>query len=154
MRRLFPIALLLFLSACKFDGSPTPGCAYLVFGHFYGECEGEQCIELFKLEECKLYEDQKDELDRSGPPNANWKQLSEAQYALVSGLPAEIPRQLLDEPETVIGQPDAGDWGGLYIEVRYLGETLHWYVGKKRDNLPAYLHPMADAVEEAVEALQ
>ena len=30
----------------------------------------------------------------------------------------EFPSALLDETEVVIGMPDAGDWGGLYIEYK------------------------------------
>ena len=34
---------------------------YLIFGSFYGMCQGEQCVETFKLTKDFLYEDRKDE---------------------------------------------------------------------------------------------
>ena len=33
---------------------------YFVFGDFYGLCEGEQCIDYFKIEEGTIYEDTED----------------------------------------------------------------------------------------------
>ena len=42
---------------------------YLIFGHYYGECGGEGCIETFKLTSNTLYEDTLDNYSGSGPFN-------------------------------------------------------------------------------------
>ena len=34
---------------------------YIVFGHFYGYCVGEGCIEMYKIEDSRVYEDTKDQ---------------------------------------------------------------------------------------------
>lgn len=38
---------------------------YIIFGHFYGECGGETCIEIFRLEKDKLFEDINDNYPNS-----------------------------------------------------------------------------------------
>jgi hypothetical protein len=52
---------LTFLISCKKDNAAIPPSDYLIFGHFYGECSGERCIEIFKLEKDKLFEDKADQ---------------------------------------------------------------------------------------------
>lgn len=39
---------------------------------------------------------------------------------------------LLKEKKTVIGQPDAGDWGGIYVEYNANGLRKLWLLDKKR----------------------
>ena len=57
----FLIALIV-LSACdEADLKEGEGTTdYIVFGHFYGECVGEQCVEIFKLTKDQLSEDSND----------------------------------------------------------------------------------------------
>ena len=49
------------LSACdRKEGETQPSEGdYLVFGRFYGECRGNACLEIFKLESDRLLEDTK-----------------------------------------------------------------------------------------------
>jgi hypothetical protein len=76
---------------------------YLVFGHFYGECFGEGCVETYKLTEMKLYEDLID--DYSGQ-NLDFVELDNETFEQVSDLVDFFPNQLLSESETVLGCPD------------------------------------------------
>ena len=56
------LAFALLLGACNSsdDDANPQDLDYLIFGHFYGECFGENCIEIFKLEADALYEDDND----------------------------------------------------------------------------------------------
>ena len=48
------------LTSCeKDDNLELSTSDYIIFGHFYGKCVGEQCIEIFRLENEKLFEDTK-----------------------------------------------------------------------------------------------
>ena len=51
---------------------------YLVFGHFYGMCAGEGCVETFKLTDLELFEDTVD--DYSGT-NLNFIKLDNERIA-------------------------------------------------------------------------
>ena len=124
---------------------------YLVFGHFYGECMGESCVEIFKLEENRLYEDTKDHYPSSTDfYTGDYEPLSDEQYKLVRDLNQYFPNQLIEEERRVIGEPDAGDWGGLYIEYSYGGKRQFWLVDQKKSNLPEYLHLFRDKVNEKI----
>lgn len=112
---------------------------------------GEGCIETFRLKDEKLYEDQKDSYGGPFPYPGEWTALENDKYELVKFLPNEFPFALLDETETTIGMPDAGDWGGIYIEVETTkGNRYYWNIDTMEDNLPEYLREFAAEVQEAV----
>ena len=46
---LLLIIPLLFLIGCDKDDNKNPNQNYLVFGHYYGMCGGESCVEIFKI---------------------------------------------------------------------------------------------------------
>ncbi len=128
-----------------------------MFGHFYGECFGERCVEMYKLipGEGQLQEDLRD----AYPDHTAWYEgafvpLSDSLYQQVKDLPASIPAQLYQERDRVIGQPDAGDWGGYYLEVNQNGKRQFWLIDKPKANLPAYLHAFVDALEGSIQKLK
>lgn len=122
-----------------------------IFGTYYGECIGESCIQTFKLEDGHLFEAQQDSYAGPFPYPGEWDTLSNDQYEKVKDLPASFPHALFDETETTIGMPDAGDWGGIYIEVEDLeGNRFHWNIDTMEDNLPEYLRGFAAEVQAAV----
>jgi hypothetical protein len=121
--------LALLLSSCKKEKCPDDG--YLIFGHFYGMCEGEQCVD-----------------------KAQFTPLGREQFQKAQHLRASFPLELLQQSDTVIGQPDAGDWGGLYIEYHQDGVRKFWLIDKMKTNVPIQYHDFVDRVEAAVEALQ
>jgi hypothetical protein len=150
------IVLVLFsLLACK---KSTVECCVqpdqfqeFIFGTYYGECMGESCIETYKLENETLYEAQQDSYAGPFPYPGAWEVLSNDQYEKVKNLPASFPNALFDETETTIGMPDAGDWGGIYIELEDLnGNRFHWNIDTMKENLPEYLRGFAVEVQAAV----
>jgi hypothetical protein len=126
-----------------------------VFGHYYGECEGEMCVEIFRIKDYALYEDIKDNYpDYNKPYNGNFVKLSDDKFEMVKDLESKIPPALLSEPNRVIGQPDAGDWGGYYLELSKNGERSYWYIDKMKSHLPAYLVPFVDELSASIEKLK
>lgn len=65
-----------------------------------------------------------------------------------------FPSDLLLEPKTVIGQPDAGDWGGLYIEYNYNGTRKFWLLDQMKSNVPSKYHNFLDKVNEKIKLIQ
>ena len=65
-----------------------------------------------------------------------------------------FPTDLLSEKDTVIGQPDAGDWGGLYLEYNFNGVRKFWLLDQKKDNVPTKYHDLIDKVNEKIALLQ
>ena len=120
---------------------------YLVFGHFYGLCAGEGCVETYKLTDMKLYEDLID--DYSGQ-NLEFVELENETFAQVNDLVDFFPNQLLSEEETVFGCPDCSDGGGLFIQYSDNGNLKSWRIDQFQNNVPSYLHAFIDQVNEAI----
>lgn len=136
------------------DNSPSATLDYFIFGHYFGECGGEQCVEVFIIQNDKLYEDTLD--DYPGIADFEDRQLvllDNAAYAIAAGLPNQMPDELWDETETTIGMPDAGDWGGIYVEVKRDGETRYWLIDHMDNNIPEYLHPFTDAIKAVIQGI-
>lgn len=150
------ICLTVFLlTSCKKDDVELSNSDYIVFGHFYGLCIGEQCVEIFRLEDDKLFEDTKDQYPNSnGFYNGNYVQLSQQKFQDTKDLTNSFPADLLNETNTVIGQPDAGDWGGLYIEYSVNGVRKFWLLDQMKSNVPAKYHDFIDKVNEKITELQ
>ncbi len=126
-----------------------------MFGHFFGFCDGEQCIEIFRLEQERLLEDTKDKYPRTDDfyQGAYVRQTS-AHFDACKDLKDFFPADLLLESNHVIGQPDAGDWGGLYIEYNFDGTHQFWLLDLNKRNVPAKYHAFIDKVEEKISLLQ
>jgi len=160
MKKLIWILPVFLMTGWSCDKSTVDCCAMpgafsdFIFGTYYGECLGEGCIETFRLRDEKLYEDENDNYGGPFPYPGEWEQLSDEKYQSVKDLPTSLPDQLFTETETTIGMPDAGDWGGIYIEVEDLeGNRHYWNIDTMKDNLPQYLHDFTDAVQAAVAAI-
>jgi hypothetical protein len=138
--------VVLCFSACSKEDSSSDS-DYLIFGHFYGECGGESCIEIYKIDENGLYEDQNDIY----PINLNFYdgdfiKLPHHKYEEVKDLISYFPNGLFNESEIVIGSPDAGDWGGLYVEYNFDGKREFWLLDQLHQNVPHYLHAFIDEI--------
>jgi len=120
---------------------------FLVFGHFYGECGGEDCIETFKLTDEKLFEDTID--DYSGQ-NLEFEELENGIFLQVNDLPDFFPNQLLNESETVFGCPDCADGGGIFIQYSENGNVKSWRIDQVKSNVSSYLHDFIDEVNEKI----
>ncbi|HET6513035.1 MAG TPA: hypothetical protein VFH43_12645 [Candidatus Kapabacteria bacterium] len=127
---------------------------YIVFGHFYGECVGEACVETYKLTDSQLFEDTSDVYpfgDKSYP--GRFELLNDSLFHAVKSLGDHIPTELLASPDTVFGMPDGGDWGGIYFERSEKGIVRFWLIDKMRSNNPDYLNPFVDKIEAAIDRL-
>ena len=121
--------------------------SFLIFGHFYGECFGEGCVETYKLTDVKLYEDIVD--DYSGQ-NLDFVELDNEQFEHVNDLADFFPTQLLNESDTIFGCPDCADGGGLFIQYSYNGVLKSWRIDQVQNNVPTYLHNFIDQVNERI----
>jgi len=155
-RLIFTLCILtITISSCRKDNIVLSSSDYLIFGHFYGECFGEECIEIFRLEQNQLLEDTKDVYPNSTSfYNGNYILLPQQKFDYAKDLINFFPSDLLTEPNTVIGQPDAGDWGGLYIEYNIDGTRKFWLLDQMKSNVPSKYHNFIDKVNEKITLIQ
>ncbi len=128
---------------------------YIIFGHFYGECGGEACIEKFKLTATIIYEDTNDIYPGTNlvsPPN--YVQLSNDKFLAAQDLMSFFPNSLLSETNTTIGMPDASDGGGLYIKYHFNGIHKTFLIDQFKQNVPSNYHTFMDKVNEKIALLQ
>jgi len=123
---------------------------FLVFGHFYGECAGEGCVETYKLTDKALYEDI---LDNYNSNEQEFVKLENQKFEQVKDLPDFFPNQLLNQNETVFGCPDCTDGGGLFIQYSENGNVKSWRIDQVKDNIPSYLHNFVDKVNEKIQLI-
>lgn len=148
-------------TGCKDEncGDLTGDMEYFIFGHFYGECGGEGCVETYKVENEALFEDDLDHYPNiTTPIDAHWNKLSNEKYELVKDLSAAIPMSLFDETNHVLGIPDGGDWGGIYVEVKYSGNLASksgsWLLDKNESNMAQVYNDFVDKIEEKIALIQ
>lgn len=160
MNKIFSLLLgtsLLFSATCNNENEVSVA-DYIVFGTFYGKCRGEECIEIFKLAGGQLYEDTNDfyplgQMD-TGYKGAFSITRNGSIPKAITDLESFIPEQLFQTPNSVIGMPDAGDWGGFYFEIKKGTKVQYWAMDTHNENLPKYLPDFTDAIRKAVESLQ
>lgn len=149
----------IIFSSCEKE---SVGCGFgafdsISFGHFYGECAGEGCVEIFKIDYInqKLYEDVNDEYpDGNDYYNGLYTNTHvDEKFQLVKDLKDLFPHALLTETETVLGQPDAGDWGGIYVE--YNSGSVHrfWLLDQMESNMPQQYNEFVDKINERIEII-
>lgn len=148
------VLILLSLIACDKDND-TVTCEdfqEITFGSFYGECGGEGCVEIFRIESHlgRLTEDVNDYY-----PHADQFydghftiELPANKYDLVKDLMVYFPQELLNETEVVMGNPDGGDWGGIYFELRTKDTHRFWLLDTMHDNMPAAYNEFVDRIQE------
>jgi len=113
---------------------------YILFGHFYGMCLGEECIEIFKLNEYGLFEDINDNYPGSESIYVGkYVKLNDSIFNLVKNIEKNIPEQIFNEPNGKVGIPDYGDGGGAYFGYSKNGKTQFWLIDQIPNNLPLYL---------------
>ena len=132
------------------DGIEINEQNFLIFGHFYGECIGEGCVETFKLTDKKLFEDTID--DYSGQ-NLEFLELGNDKFEQTKNLVDFFPNQLLNDNESVFGCPDCADGGGLFIQYSDNGNVKSWRIDQDKGNVPNYLHNFMDKVNEKIELI-
>lgn len=151
---LFICLSLVMSMSCTDDATANAEIDYLIFGHFYGECSGEVCIEIFRIDAKQISEDINDTYPNSNDfYNGQFVPLDQEVFLQVNNLREEFERKLLNEDEVVIGQPDAGDWGGIYLEYKSGSTRRFWLIDQKKDNLPTYLYNFHDAINARLNIL-
>lgn len=142
------IILLLFTSSCSNDNDKIKDTDdYLIFGHFYGMCAGEDCVETFKLTNKNLYEDT---LNNYGQSSFSFQVLDNEKFLIAKDLFDFIPSELLSEENEFIGCPDCADGGGLYIEYSKNGKVDSWRIDQIKSEVPNYLHNFIDKINEKI----
>lgn len=124
---------------------------FLVFGHFYGECFGEQCVETFKLTDKSLFEDT---IDNYSGQHTEFVELEKDLFEQVKDITDFFPNQLLNQNETLFGCPDCTDAGGLFIQYSENGNIKSWRIDQNKSNVPDYLHHFMDKVNEKIALLE
>ena len=156
MKSILPLILcVLLFNACKKEPIEKSNTSdYLVFGHFYGECMGEGCVEIFKLTNTTLLEDTNDHYPGSqNAYNGNFSVDRSTFFSQVEDLWEVIPDNIFEETETVIGQPDAGDWGGLYFEIQKENFHRYWLIDQQKSGIPEYLYELTDSINAKISVL-
>ena len=145
----FLVALLISTSCSKSDEVNINEFDYLIFGHFYGECIGEGCVETYMLTDTKLYEDKKDNYFFDDA-QFDFVELDNAQFELVKDLPDYFPVALLETEEDVFGCPDCGDWGGLFVQYAKDNVVKSWRIDQMKEDVPVSLHEFIDKINEKI----
>lgn len=152
---LLLFSAILFQASCKKSNIGLSSENYIVFGEFFGECEGATCVDIYRLEQDKLFEDIKDTYPSFNQYYSGvYKVLSKAEFDSTKDLMDYFPEALLSETDTVIGMPDAGDWGGIYIEYNYGTTRRFWILDLNKDNVPVAYHEFIDKVHEKCQHLE
>jgi hypothetical protein len=141
---------IIFISSCTKEKLVTE-TDYLIFGHFHGECIGEECVLTFKLTDTKLYEDVTHNYSGN---DLDFQKMDHAAFQEVRDLMHYFPLQLLNETDTVIGCPDCRDQGGLFIEYSQNGVVNSWRIDKTKSAVPEYLHEFMDEVKGKIQLIK
>ena len=126
----------------------------IIFGHYYGRCFGETCIETYKIENGKLYEDFDDDYSRN---TFNFVKLSDKLFEQVVDIINHIPQELREVNGQTFGCPDCADQGGVYIELFDSSNSeadMKFFIDQNSNNTPKYLHEFVDIVNAKVVLLQ
>jgi hypothetical protein len=164
-RTFLCLSLALILTNCADDITRSDNdecdCYYLteatdafVFGKYFGFCQGEQCTNLYKLQNGQLFADDMERLMHPDDLVFQPEPLSEDKYATAKAILDSLPTALFEEPSETIGCPDCADQGGYFIEWRTSGETQRWYLDANKNNLPEYLVSYAQQIDEVLAALK
>ena len=155
MKIIYLASIFILISCGKDEINNSMENNYLIFGHFYGECMGEYCVEIYKLEDGKLYEDSNDSYPSNSIPYAGeFLELSHDQYNLVKDLKEHIPGGLTEIEDIIVGCPDCTDGGGIYIEINQNGDVRYWMIDQFLSNIPETIHGLVKAVNTKISLLQ
>lgn len=128
------------------DVNPT-----LVFGRYYGRCQGNDCIEVFKLIKGRLLEDTADRYPTSETfYKGDFKSFKGSNKVELNDISSNFPLELLDSKLTTYGTPDAGGWGGIYLEYQNGIEHRYWLLDLKTENIPKSLRAYVAIIDRKV----
>lgn len=148
MARRFSIIICLIILSCSSDNNINRN--YLVFGKYAGFCIGN-CIQVYKIENQALFVDTLQKYPSSNQPyEGSYVPLTHNQYEQSKSLLEAIPDQILSLEETVIGQPDAVDQGGYYIEIKTASIHRYWLIDTNLSQVPEFMHDFLNQVDNRI----
>jgi hypothetical protein len=151
---LFLVILGLPLACVEHDlpVSKTKGEDYVVFGDFYGFCDG-RCVRMYLLTDNSLFADSgKNYPSLDIPFEGDFSRDLSKRFSDVEEIFSSIPRALIDSKENIVGCPDCADGGGLYFETRVNGDVRFWLIDKTR--VPQELNAFVTLLNEKIALLQ
>lgn len=119
----------------------------MIFGHAFGMCQGETCVETYQLNETTLYEDSVDDYSHK---SFNFSQLDNATFNKVKDLLNKIPAALWNTKAGSVGCPDCADGGGVYVQLTKDGVTKSWFIDNNLSNVPENLRGFVNDVNAAI----
>ncbi len=155
MKRLWLILIVFLIISCE-ERAPDDVLSeidYLIFGHYYGKCIGEECIEIFKLTKTKLYEDINDNYPSISPYHGRFQLIENNKFLLVRDLIEYFPEKILSESDSVFGCPDCADQGGLYIEYNINKISRNFKLDRDQNKIPSYLHDFLNLIDEKIKII-
>ena len=153
MKKIYYLLIVLFLFGCD-KNDEEQNLDTFIFGHFFGECFGESCVEIYKIEGDQLFEDTKDQYPSINGNTYDWVQREDVNIQLIEDILIDIPDELFNETDQIIGMPDAGDWGGIYVKVIRESDTKFWLIDHFNENVPEYLIDFTTSIKLSIEELR
>lgn len=156
---LFSIIFLSITSCHKEEDTipdtPDTQADYFMFGRYYGECLGSECVQIFLLQDGKLYEDTIDQYPGVGtlPYSGEYVLLSDTLYDSVADLPAFVPEELYTDTVNVFGCPDCHDQGGFLIQLQQDDTVKFFVIDTDTSAIPSYLYDIIEMLQEKISAL-
>ena len=147
------LVLLTSLSSCSFFEMTYRG-PELVFGRYYGECVGDECIVIFRLTEEELQR----AVDPAYPGNEqtgfDYRATNELDFNYAKILLDAVPETLIEITDNVLGCPDCADQGGILIEYKDgVSNFRRWRIDLNKSELPKEIHNFVDLINEKVDGL-
>jgi hypothetical protein len=97
-----------------------------------------------------LSEDTTDQYPGQQFYNGMFIALSQEKFELTKDLLDHFPQDLFSENDSIIGMPDAGDWGGYYIEYNDGIRHRSWLMDKMKSNVPTKYHSFMDQMDQKI----
>jgi hypothetical protein len=111
------------------------------------------CTELFAIQAGKLYSE-KSNFPIAPNSQRDFVELSATQYELVKDLAESIPDEFLSSTEISFGTGTAADRGVIYLEIKTGGVIRYCVIDNTKQDVPEYLHPVVDKIEEKISLLK
>jgi len=123
----------------------------LTFGLFFGKCVGGSCINIYKLTSEGLLEDSLVKYPAIDDfYKGKFVKIKGSEFINTKLLISEFPSELLGSKARVIGSPDAGDWGGVYLEYQDAENHEFWLLDLNTNNLPINLRNYVEMINATV----
>ncbi len=127
---------------------------YLVFGQYGAYCGGETCVEFYRLESDRIFEETSDQYTGEGfHPFNNFVELPETAVSIAKELETLFPTRLLVEPDTILGETNVIDAGYLYVEWKSETQHRYWIISNSSPNLLPEYRTFATEISNVINEL-